>query len=496
MPLIHIEGEIPSTLQGFDAYQTYNVLDSAITAQLLPVISSRLANTHAATYAWEMELQSLCLEMSSRGFPIDEWGLVELIHSLRRDAAKATAILHRFCAAVDFPPLNPNSPLQIQQLFYEHLRLPTQYEFDRKKGVRKISTDRKALEKLSELYPIASPFVNAIDAAKGAMKLAAVFSRGLEPGTNRLRCNVTPSGTETGRLSSQQNPYGRGTNAQNLTDRARTVVVAPAGRCLVNIDLKTAESIAVGYLSRDRNYIDACLSGDVHTAGCRLVWPDMAWTGDIRQDKTLAGANAYRIFSYRDLMKKGGHATNYYGKPRTLQKVAFLGQATIAFVEEFQRKYFTAFPGIEDWHLRTIAELQTTGVITTPLGRERRFWGRTDDAATHREAIAYAPQSLVADVWNRCLVKLQRWLIAKGLSAEVHLLMQVHDSVLIELPTALVHELVPQFREILRWPVDFGDLGAMVIPTDFTIGQSWAKEYNHPRGQRDYSPSDDLTWLT
>ena len=137
----------------------------------------------------------------------------------------------------------------------------------------------------------------------------------------------------------------------------------------------------------------------------------MPWTGVLDEDKDVAEQNAYRMFSWRDLMKKGGHATNYYGKPPTLQKVAFLGQTTIAFVKEFQSKYFAAFPEIQDWHLATIAEIQMTGKLVTPLNRERRFWGRSDDPATHREAIAFKPQSLIADVMNEGLMQVQAWLL-------------------------------------------------------------------------------------
>lgn len=498
MPAITIEGEIPDTLTGFDAYQVYNVLDSAVTAQLLPAMRGKLSNTHAETYAREMTLQSLCLEMSCRGFPIDEWSLMELLHQLRKDAARATTILHRYCDAVGFPPLNPNSPKQVADLFYSHLRLPTQYEFDRKKGVRKVSTDRKAMEKLSELYPISIPFINAIDAAKTSIKLASVFSRGLEPGTNALRCNVSPSGTETGRLSSQQNPYGRGTNAQNLTDRARQVICAPAAHCIVNLDLKTAESIAVGYLSGDQSYIQACLSGDLHTSVARLNWPGLAWTGDLKTDKALAEQPYYRIYSYRDMAKRGGHGTNYYGTPRTMAQHLKVQQKV---VEEFQAGYFAAFPGIPEWHLRIIAEVQTSGTITTPKGRERRFWGRSDDAATWREAIAYGPQSLVADVWNDSLVNLQRWLLRKGYADRVKLLMQVHDSVVILMPIAMVHDLIPQLQTVLEHPVDFGSLGTMIIPTDVTIGRRWNKKPKRGgnatmlQGQQDYIPGMDLSFL-
>lgn len=508
MPFIDIEGEVPTHLDPFTTYQAYNALDASVTAQLAPMIEREFNENHQRTYARELQVQALCLEMSTKGFPVDQLSLAELLWKLEKDEKRATSVLARFCEAVGYPPINPHSSDQVAALLYDHLNLPTQHKYDRATQRRRVTTEQSAIEKLAKNYPhIAAPFVNAIDAAKTSRKLASVFKRGLEPGSGNLRCNFSLT-TETGRLASQQNPYRRGTNAQNLTDEARQVICAPDGYAIVNLDLKTAESIAVGYISRDRNYIEACLSGDVHTAGCRLVWPERPWTGDIHADKKLANEHAYRIFSWRDLMKKGGHATNYYGQPRTVQQVAFLGQATIAFVEEFQEKYFGAFPGIDAWHLETIAKVQTDQIIVTPLGRERRFWGRPDDSATWREAIAFAPQSLVADVWNEGLCQLQRWLLrhARDVRPMFDLRAQVHDSGVFLVPLDILDEIVPLMQKELEFPVDFGDLGVMLIPTDASVGRRWNKLPKGPGPHKsrfmlegldeDWQPGKKLHWKT
>lgn len=500
MPHIIVEGEIPTNLPGFITYQVYNCLDSAITAQLLPAIKAKMGNTHLSTYEREMRVQSLCLEMSSKGFPIDSMCLAELLWQLEKDETKALERLHQFCAAIGFKPLNPNSPQQVAELFYQHLSLPPIYEFDRKTNKRKLSTDRKALEKLYVNYPITAPFVNAIDAAKSARKMASVFKRGLEPKTQNLRCSFSPSGTETGRLSSQQNPYGRGTNAQNLTDRVRQVITAPAGYAIVNLDLKTAESIAVGYIAGDRAYIEACMSGDLHTRVAQLNWRSLPWTGNLKQDKAIAEQPYYRNFSYRDMAKRGGHGTNYYGTPRTMAMHLKLPTKTL---EEFQCGYFEAFPGIPEWHIDTINRVMQDGEIVTPMGRARRFWGRPSDPATHREAIAYAPQSLVADVWNEGLMQLQDWIIrqareVKSISQLPDLRAQVHDSGVFLVPLDGLADYIAVMQEHLKYPVDFGELGTMIIPTDATVGKRWNKAPKKGskgfmlEGQRDFDPSAPL----
>jgi DNA polymerase I-like protein with 3'-5' exonuclease and polymerase domains len=514
MPFIDIEGDIPTGLDAWQTYQVYNGLDSAVTAQLVPAMKAQLGPNHLTTYARERRVLALCLEMSTKGLPIDQLPLAELLWSLEKDERRALSRLHQFCDAVDARPINPRSTTDVPWLFYQHLGIPPIYEYDRKTKQRKLTSDIKALEKIRENYPIAVPLVNAILAVREASKMASVFKRGLEPKGSKLRCQFSPTGTETGRLSSQQNPYGRGTNAQNLTDRVRQVVTAPDGYAILNLDLKTAESIAVGYISRCRAYIEACSSGDLHTVVTRMTWPHFDWTGELAKDRALAETPGYRWFTWRDLAKREGHATNYYGTPHG---IAMQVKIPKQLVEDFQDGYLKAFPEIGEWHSETIARIQRDGIIVTALGRERRFWGRPDDAATHREAIAYHPQSLVGDVMNEGLIQVLLWLKRECKDAHcfigrgkrlikfdpslVDLRAQVHDAGVFLIPVEALDTLAPMVQKKLEYPVDFGDLGQMVIPSDMMVGKRWNKAPKKRAGSymdeglKDWKPGQALHWL-
>lgn len=510
MPCIEISGTLPTGLKAFEQYQVYNCLDASITAQLVPVMLDLCNTNQLNTYNHEMELQSLCLEMSSKGFPLNQLRVAELVTDLDKEAARALHILHRFCEAVYSPPINPNSTKAVPEFFYDHLQLPVIWKYDHKTKQRRRGADRDCLERLAAMYPSAVPFVNAILAYREATKLASVFKKGLEP-SGVLRSNFSPSGTETGRLSSQSNVYGRGTNAQNLNDRVRQVVEAPPGYCLAYVDLKTAESIAVGYLSGDTRYLAACLGGDLHTAVSELTWPHLGWRqGDLHYNRKLADQLFYRDFTYRDMAKRGGHGTNYYGTPPTMAKHLKVESRVIA---AFQQQYFSAFPGIRDWQLETIARVQRDGMLTTPLGRERRFWGRPSDKATHREAIANVPQSLVADVMNKGLMQVQRWLLKEldhtirggpwfGLAANrAGLIAQVHDAGLFLLPLSEADALMEEILQRIVFPVDFGALGTMRIPAEATFGRRWSKLPKTEKkglmdGLRDWKPGAIASWAS
>lgn len=489
-------GIIPDGLSPYQAYQVYNCLDSCITAQLLPVMRGMANENHLHTYAREMRLQSLCLEMSRKGFPIDELGVLDLLMKLDREAVKAKDALHLFCTAVWAPLLNPNSWQQVETFFYDFLQLPPVWQYDHKTKQRKRGTNRDALERLRDTYPSTQPFINAILAYREATKLASVFKKGLEPRTKRLRCSFSPSGTETGRLSSQTNPFGRGTNAQNLNDRVRRVICAPEGFLLAYPDLKTAESFVVGFRSGSRAYVDACAS-DLHTTVSKLVWPSLPWTGMLKEDKAIAERPFYRFFTYRDMAKRGGHASNYYGQPPTIAKHLKVDKR---FIEEFQQGYFAAFPELHQWQLEVIARVQREGKLITIMGRERQFWGRPDDPATHREAIAFEPQSVVADVMNEGLMVVQNWLMRECDYARVMantdagLLAQVHDAGLFLIPIDGAEEILSTILRLMVFPVEWPELGTMSIPAEMSIGLNWAKAKGskNPAGMQEWKPEQGI----
>lgn len=496
MPCIEMQpGKLPEGLKGFQVEQVYNCLDSAITAQLLPVMKSMMNENHSRTYRRELRVGSLCLEMSRKGFPTNPMKVLQLVADLDREAAKAKNALHLFCMAVWAPLLNPNSWQQVEVFFYDYLQLPPVWQYDHKTKQRKRGTNREALEKLRDTFPSVQPFVNSILAYREANKLAGVFKKGLEPRTHRLRCQFSPSGTETGRLSSQTNPFGRGTNAQNLNDRVRRVVEAPAGFILAYPDLKTAESFGVGFLARSRRYIDACAS-DLHTSVARLVWPQLNWTDDPKLNKKVAEQIFYRDFSYRDMSKRGGHGTNYHGTPPTMARHLKVETKVIA---AFQEAYFSAFPEIQDWHLEVIDQVQRVGKIVTPLGRERQFWGRPDDPATHREAIAHIPQSLIADIMNEGLIQVQEWLIKECDYARIMahtdagLLAQAHDAGMFLIPIDGAGDILRNILERMVYPVDFGSQGVLKIPAEMSIGLNWGKmKDKNPAGLREWKPGDEV----
>ena len=375
----------------------YNALDCCVTLECWEEMG-KLPLPSQVTYDFERGMQAPVLRMMQRGWLIDQSERANAAHVLEVLIEQAQALLNRLAHAVWGKDLNPKSPLQLQQFFYGAMRLPEQWVS--KKGVKKLSTDRDTLEEKLDVYLLARPFISLILTIRDLSKQLEVFKTSMDS-DGRMRCSYNIAGTDTGRLSSSASSTGTGRNLQNIAPLLRRMFIADPGWKLCGIDLEQAESREVGWLCGtilgDWSYLDACLSGDLHTLTCKLIWTDLPWTGDPKHDRQIADQLFYREFSYRDLSKRGGHGSNYYGTPFTMARHL---KVPVSLMENFQRNYFGGFPGIPLWHQYVASTIQRTQKLSNSFGRERYFLGRTNDDTTLRAAIAYVPQSNTAERMN------------------------------------------------------------------------------------------------
>lgn len=480
----------------------YNALDCAVTLD----IHQRLPQA-GPIYAFTRALQGPALDMMLRGVKVDLEERGDWIIRLQNEARHFQSILDKFIEAAFDAPLNPsfgkktkgitdtrwinpNSPDQLRTLFYEALNLPKVWSFNKVSKKNVLSTDLKAMEKLKNYY-IARPFINIIAHIKDLLKQASVLKTAISD-DGRMRCSYNICGTETTRWSSSSNAFGEGTNMQNITQRLRKVFVADKGKIYVYLDLEQAESRAVGIecFTRfgDTAYLDACESGDLHTTVCRMAWVDLPWTGDLKLDKKIAEQPAYREHSYRDLAKRLGHGTNYYGKPPTMAKHT---QMEVEPIAAFQRAYFAAFPAIPRWHTAVSQDLSLRQRIVNPLGYERIFFARPNDDSTLREAIASGPQSFIGQLLNAAMLYV--W---QELGDEAEFLMQVHDCFICQIPENRL-DLVDKIKKMAALPMKFkspeGVEREVIIPTETKIGWNWGdyNEKTNPDGLKKWAGSDD-----
>lgn len=456
----------------------YNGLDCCVTLEVLNAIKPQLDEVTSKTYDFAMSLQGPIFDMECRGVLIDQIARKKVQEEIEALCQIIERDLARLLDEGLGVQINPNSPAQLQKLFYEVLKLPpVKYQ-------GRITTNREALEKLRK-YFFAEPIVNHILAIRDYRKKLSVLRTGIDP-DGRIRTSYNIAGTDTGRLSSYTSAFGSGTNLQNITGSLRQIYIADKGKKLCYIDLEQAESRAVGAivwnLFEDGGYLDACESGDLHTLVCRLCWQQLPWSDDAKANKAIAKRIFYREFSYRDAAKRLGHGTNYFGKPPNMARQTHI---ELALVSEFQNKYFSAFPGIRNWHGWVRAKLLRDGFITTLMGRRRWFFGRRWDEETLRGAIAYEPQSAVADILNRGMLRVWQT------HSEIDLLLQVHDAIVFQYDAERENEIVPKVMKTLSVEVPLLHGRSLIIPTEAFVGWNWAyKSETNPDGLVGFNGSD------
>lgn len=193
------------------------------------------------------------------------------------------------------------------------------------------------------------------------------------------------------------------------------------GYIICDIDLYRADLQVVIAEADDKELREACQAGvDMHQL------------------------NADTIGCTRAQAKAGVHATNYGAKPPTLARA--LG-VSVKQAELFQTRWFKAHPGIEEWHDRTREQLQLTRQVRNKFGFRRFYFDRLE--GIFPEALAWVPQSTVANVINKGLLNVYHNL------PHVQILMQVHDSLVVQIPADRFVETLPELKRSLEISIPY-----------------------------------------
>lgn len=470
----------PESYDEFERSQIYNGLDVCVTRDCFDGMSPQLDPYTAKTYAFSKALQGPTLEMRIRGVLVDQARKAGVVDEYYEIMERLEAQLEKIVLdGVGLSSFNWRSHRDLHRLFYDTFGLPVV----RKQG--RPTTDRAAREKLG-IYPIAEQIIKHINTLTELGDKISVLKTDLDS-DGRIRTSYNIAGTSTGRFSSSFSEFGTGGNLQNIEESLRSIFIADHGYKFAKCDAKSGESFCVGAIEwnlfHDGRYLDACESGDPHTAVARIMWPNLNWTGDLKRDKHIAESPYYRHYTYRFMCKKLGHGSNYGGKPQTLSEQA---KVSLDLVKQFQPAYFSAFPAHLLWQDYVDQTLRKNGYLISLLGRKRWFFGRRNDPSTLREAIAYDPQSSLADIVNTAMLNIWR----KGLAI---IIMHDHDALTFMYPESEEDKIIPRLLEDLVISVPLAHGRTLRIPYDCKVGYNkgeWHPEKN-PNGLKDYHGHDD-----
>lgn len=470
----------PDKLKPDERESVYNGLDCCVTLEVLDALLPQLDNLTSDTYAFSRSLQGPVLEMRLRGVRVDSVRKAQVIDEYYNRLDRIEQNLERVVReGIGFFGFNWRSNDDLKALFYDKLGIPV----IRKQG--RPTVDRSALEKL-EAYIVARLIVRHLISLRELGKKIQVLKTDIDP-DGRYRTSYNIAGTSTFRFSSSFSEFGTGGNLQNVEENLRSMFIADEGMKMFSIDAAQIQSRVVGAIEwnlfKDGRYLDACESGDLHTTVARMCWTDLPWTGDLDHDRELAERPYYRHYDRRFMCKKIGHGTNFMGKPYTISQQTKIEQSLI---EQFQPKYFTAFPAHTEYHNWIKDTIRSVGVITGITGRRRYFMGRRDSEDTFREAVAFDPQASESVIVNTGMLNIWRHL------PQVQLLMQGHDAIIGQYLEEQEDELIPQILKIVQHPVELLHNRTLLVPYDCNTGWNFGKFHGekNPDGLKSYRGKD------
>jgi hypothetical protein len=498
----------------------YNGLDCCVTLEVFHAIEPQLHSltpSRVETYATAMRKVAPVLSMTTRGILRDPVETSRSLAELRRELAFLESRWNKLCLEVLECPVNWRSPLQLKNVFYGMFALTPVRKRDAK-GNFSPTVNEDALERFCS-YHFVQVFARLVLAMRKLGKKIGFLETEVDE-DGRMRTSLNIAGTDTGRFSSKFSAFGTGTNLQNVENVLRRPFIADKNRIFVNVDLEQADARNVGARiytifceshgpEAAGSFLDACESGDLHTRVTSMTWRDLPWLEpwDAKAARTVAdlkfGTRDQATpgdTTYRDMSKKLGHGTNYYGMPKTM---AGHTKTPIHIIEDFQRRYFAAFPLIgnyekdltkDDWHGWISRQLHDRGGLSNLFGRWRTFFGRAADPETLRAAIAYDPQSSTGEFLDR------GWLSLYDNMPPVQLHIPVHDSILFSLPmTSDWPAMVNEALRLLRVEIELPLGRKYSIPLEAKVGWNWGDSvkdkktgiWENPYGLRKWTGSED-----
>lgn len=326
---------------------------------------------------------------------------------------------------------NIGSPQQLAVILFEKLRLPTQ---GIKKGKTGYSTAANELDKLRKEHPI----IELITQYREVTKLMSTYVETLPKladENNRLHTTYSLTIAQTGRLSSNDPNLQNIPVRTELGNRIRTAFITKPGYSFISADYSQFELRLAAVLAEDEELIDMFNRDvDVHTATAAQVY------GRQPEDVTKQMRRDAKVINFGVLYGMSPHGLS-----------AATGM-TFNAAKQFIDKYFELRKPILDYmnNLKQVA--RTEGYVETLFGRRRpmpdihssNFVVRQ---AAERAAINMPIQGTEADLMKLAMIKVQDYLDTKK---DCFMLLQVHDSILIECPSDQAEGLAAEAKDIME----------------------------------------------
>ena len=425
--------------------------DAWLPLRLRPILAEKLveAELDELLRSLELPLIDVLADMEYCGIKVDATRLRELSLRYGRRMEELEKEIHREAGR----EINIASPKQLQALLFDELKLPV-VKRTAKTGP---STDAEVLEELAPLHPLPAKILEYRQFAKLKNTYVDALPEMICPATGRVHASFHQAVTATGRLSSSD------PNLQNIpvrTEEGREIrsafVTGQEGWRLLAADYSQIELRVLAHFSGDARLAEAfARDEDIHA-------------------QVAGQVNGVPLEDVTPEMRRAAKAVNFgviYGQsPFGLARALGIEQDEAA---KFIDNYFEGYPGIEKFLVRVLADCRKNGYVKTILGRRRAISGVREGAGRQRNlaertVVNTVIQGSAADLIKRAMIAIHRRLRTERLSAKM--LLQIHDELILEVPTDQFHHLAALVREemIGAWALD------VPLKVDLKAGPNWA----------------------
>ena len=388
---------------------------------------------------------------------IEKNGVLIDTNSLKKqslDLAKRIKSIEKDVYKLAGKEFNIGSPKQIQEIFYEDLKLPVL----KKTPKGQPSTNEDVMQELSLTHVLPKLILQY----RNLMKLKNTYTDRLgeqiNESTNRLHTSYNQTVTITGRLSSS-NP-----NLQNIPIKTkdgkniRKTFITEKNYQILSADYSQIELRVMAHLSEDKNLIKSFKNGeDIHSATAREVFM-------IKGEPTEEQRRAAKTINFGLI-----YGISSYGLSRQLK-------IDNNAAKDYINNYFEKYKGVKKFMDSTKTKTKEHGYISTILGRRIYLPNITHNnfqirSAAERTAINAPIQGTAADILKIAMINIDKWIVTSN--SPVRMIMQVHDELVFEIRKDFVDKAKIKINDLMR---NCFKLSVPLI-VDICVGDNWDKAH-------------------
>ncbi len=431
-----------------DVASDYAAEDADITLQMYDTIGEHLKKQKTLQKVLkdiELPLIPVLSDMEQKGTVIDS----DILNLQSKNLGQRINGLEEQAFSMAGKEFNLSSPKQLQEILFDEMNIPV---IEKTPGGQP-STAESVLQELAKQYELPQVILEHRTLSKLKSTYTDRLPEQISEKTGRVHSTFHQAVTTTGRLSSSD------PNLQNIpikTEEGRMIreaFVAPKGFDLISIDYSQIELRIMAHLSKDEGLITAFENGeDIHSATAREVFG-----------------------SADDQARRSAKAINFgliYGMS------AFgLGKAlgvTRPEAADYIASYFGKYPGVKIYMDEMKAKAKDQGYVETAFGRRLYLpgihSGRTRMAA-ERAAINAPMQGTAADIMKLAMINMHDYI--KGTGKDIHLILQVHDEVIVECPEK---DTKPTLKALEQIMTDVTELSVPLV-VESGVANNWGKAH-------------------